>query len=190
MILFLKLCFKNLYRFFTEPAYRNFYLWVLLYSGKRRNSAFTMRFNGKDIIIPDALSFLWQYWDIYVEEFYYFESERENPVIFDVGSNIGMSILYFRKLFPASVIYGFEPDRKIFEILNKNIRTSSISGPKISLIQAAVWIHNDGIDFNVNGPDSSSIVYHSNPVNTSKVPSIRLNDLLEKENHIDFPIII
>jgi FkbM family methyltransferase len=186
MILFLKLCFKNLYRFFAEPAYRKFYFLVLLYSSKKRNSPFAMRLNGKEIIVQDALSFLWQYWDIYVEEFYYFFTKNESPVIFDIGSNIGMSILYFRNLYPSSIITGFEPDGKIFDTLTKNLQSSGLSDPEIILTRAAVWVHNDGIDLNSNSADSSSIVYPGNPVNSVKVPSIRLKDLLEKESHIDF----
>jgi FkbM family methyltransferase len=186
MILFLKLCFKNLYRFLTEPAYRNFFRMVLFHSGKKRNSAFSLRFNDRKIIAPDALSFLWQYWDIFVEEYYYFDTNSEKPVIFDIGSNIGMSILYFRKLYPSSVIYGFEPDGRMFEILSKNLLNSGLIDPGINLAHAAVWINNDGIDFHINGPDSSSIITGNNGANTISVPSVRLKDLLEKEKHIDF----
>lgn len=45
--------------------------------------------------------------------------KKKNPVIFDVGANIGQSIDRFKKLFPNSIIHSFEPQKKIFIILKK-----------------------------------------------------------------------
>jgi FkbM family methyltransferase len=186
MILFLKLCFKNLFRFLSEATYRKFFLLVLLHSGKKRNIPFKLRIHGRNIIVPDALSFLWQYWDIFVEEFYYFDTKSETPVIFDIGSNIGMSIIYFRELYPSAVIRGYEPDGNIFDALSKNLLQSGLSDPNIHLTRAAVWIHSDGIDFKINGPDSSSVISGMNKADSIKVPSIRLNEVLRETDHIDF----
>jgi FkbM family methyltransferase len=36
------------------------------------------------------------------------------PVIFDVGANIGSATIFFKKLFPDSQIYGFEPHHETF----------------------------------------------------------------------------
>jgi FkbM family methyltransferase len=43
------------------------------------------------------------------------------PVIIDCGGNIGLSVLYFKYLFPNSVITVFEPSPPVFEILKENI---------------------------------------------------------------------
>ena len=43
--------------------------------------------------------------------------KKEELNIFDVGANTGQSIERFRKIFPNSKIYSFEPDPKLFKIL-------------------------------------------------------------------------
>ena len=43
---------------------------------------------------------------------------NKNPIIFDVGANIGQSIRLFKNHFPSSQIYAFEP---IPECYQKNI---------------------------------------------------------------------
>ena len=43
--------------------------------------------------------------------------KNSKPVIFDVGANIGSKTLLFKKLFPQSRIYSFEPNPKCFEKL-------------------------------------------------------------------------
>ena len=47
---------------------------------------------------------------------------NKGSYVIDCGANIGMSITYFKRLYPKSKIIGFEPDPKIFETLKKNIR--------------------------------------------------------------------
>ncbi len=41
-------------------------------------------------------------------------------VIFDVGANIGQTTTKYRRLFPLSTIYSFEPFPQSFELLNKS----------------------------------------------------------------------
>lgn len=59
--------------------------------------------------------------EVLVSEVYYFKSERLNPVIVDGGSNIGLSIFYFKTLYPESRIIAFEPNPTLFNILQKNV---------------------------------------------------------------------
>lgn len=42
-----------------------------------------------------------------------------NPVVFDVGANIGQSILQYKKDFPLSTIYSFEANEVVLEQLRK-----------------------------------------------------------------------
>lgn len=42
------------------------------------------------------------------------------PVIFDVGANIGQSIALFRKAFPQGIIHSFEPNPETFATLRQN----------------------------------------------------------------------
>lgn len=55
---------------------------------------------------------------------YAFQTEAKRPFIIDLGANIGMSILFFKKMFPESRILAFEPDALNFEILSENVRAN------------------------------------------------------------------
>src|SRR3989344_3801784 len=72
------------------------------------------KFLGMEISFPDygVFSHLWR--EIFVMENYRFSVDVPNPVIIDAGSNIGMSVCYFKRCYPAAKIAGFEPDPESF----------------------------------------------------------------------------
>ena len=41
----------------------------------------------------------------------------DNPLIFDVGSNVGESLDFFLNLYEKPIIYSFEPQKESFDIL-------------------------------------------------------------------------
>jgi FkbM family methyltransferase len=43
------------------------------------------------------------------------------------GSNIGVSILFFKMLYPKARITGFEPDPFTFDLLTDNVRSNSLT---------------------------------------------------------------
>lgn len=45
---------------------------------------------------------------------------RPNPVVFDVGANVGQSVHNYRRLLPTSSIYSFEPSVSAFRQLEAN----------------------------------------------------------------------
>lgn len=47
--------------------------------------------------------------------------KREDPIIFDVGANIGTYTTWMAKHFPKGKIYAFEPQRLVFQILCGNM---------------------------------------------------------------------
>src|SRR5215467_13838161 len=67
----------------------------------------------------DAISFL--FGEIFLRGEYLFASKSPSPVILDCGANIGMASLFFKWLYPQSVVYAFEPDKNTFLMLQKNI---------------------------------------------------------------------
>ena len=69
----------------------------------------------------DSESFINQYIDIFEKDTLHFKTDKDDPLIIDCGANIGMSITYFKRLYPKSKIIGFEPDPKIFETLKKTL---------------------------------------------------------------------
>src|SRR5438445_10560585 len=52
---------------------------------------------------------------------YYVPSGLRPRIILDVGSNIGASIIYFRRQFPDANILGFEPHPDTFRVLQENV---------------------------------------------------------------------
>ena len=132
----------------------------------------------------DSSSFVSMYEEIFIKGIYKFKSQKENPVILDCGSNVGLSVINFKKQFPKAKITAFEPDVKIYESLVANINAQGFS--EVEAVNKAVWIHNDKITFQVQGGLSGSIAETSidSASQTIEIPCIRLADLLDKE--IDF----
>jgi FkbM family methyltransferase len=74
--------------------------------------------------------------EIFSENCYYIEMEKEDPVIVDAGAHIGMASLYFKMLFPESRIIAFEPVPESMAILKKNIEENQLSN--VELVEAVV----------------------------------------------------
>jgi FkbM family methyltransferase len=122
------------------------------------------------------------YRDLFENELYRFISANDSPLIIDCGSNIGLSVIYYKQLFPKARIIAFEPDRGNFQVLKKNVESNSFKD--VELNEAAVWITNGDITFQSNESEGSHI--QENSTSGITVRSVRLNDLLEKETEIDF----
>jgi FkbM family methyltransferase len=45
--------------------------------------------------------------------------ERDNPLILDVGANLGSSVAFYRRLFPNARVIAFEPDPETFQRLRR-----------------------------------------------------------------------
>ncbi len=66
--------------------------------------------------------------EIFVENCYAFEASRGDPLVFDCGSNIGLSVLYFKHRYPAARVVAFEPSPHTFRILEENLRRNAVCG--------------------------------------------------------------
>jgi FkbM family methyltransferase len=60
--------------------------------------------------------------EIFVDNEYDFDLPYSPEIIFDLGSNVGLSVIYFRLKYPNAKIYAFEPDPETFKKLRKNIK--------------------------------------------------------------------
>lgn len=69
--------------------------------------------------------------DIFVRQPYYFVTEKPDPLIVDCGSNIGTSILYFKKLYPEARIIAFEPFEEAFEKLRENVESNKLKNVRL-----------------------------------------------------------
>lgn len=82
--------------------------------------------------------------EIFIDQEYAFTSRNKKPFIIDCGSHIGLSILYFKNIYPHARILGFEPNPENFRILQKNIRENKLEG--ITVLNAALS-EKEGKDF-------------------------------------------
>jgi FkbM family methyltransferase len=124
---------------------------------------------GFDFTFVDSVSFLSQYSEIFIKQILNFETKNKQPYIIDCGSNVGISILYFKKTYPNAEIIGFEPDKNIFSTLKENIANSKLSN--IFLLNKGLWNKGGKIYFNEEGADGGRILkkISSPPINTKTV---------------------
>lgn len=165
----------------TPPSRNRFWKDKLL--RKKRFEAYTTTFKGRTLHVHDQASFRLGYHELFEEEVYRFGSTKANPHIIDCGSNIGMSIIYFKSLFPGSKIIGFEADPYVFSFLEKNVQSFSFND--VTVINKAVWDANDeSLSFLAEGGAGGRVQEKSEQFKFVNVKTARLKDYLTKE--IDF----
>jgi FkbM family methyltransferase len=138
------------------------------------------RILGMDVAFLDHYWLVEMFEEIFLRRQYSFESAEEQPLIVDVGSNIGLSILFFKRLFPAAAIIGFEPDPAAFRLLRRNVDANRLRD--VSLLNAAVYDGADSVQL-YGDPTTPGSPQHSTRRGrvggTSKeVPATRLSDHL------------
>jgi len=144
----------------------------------RYNEAETKLF-GKTFALADAPSFFSMYDEIIKKEAYTFKTNAKNPYIIDCGANIGLSVIFFKRLYPNAEIIAFEPDEKIANILQKNMNSFACSNVKI--VRKALSDKEDvEIDFFSEGADGGRISV-SGDMSNRKVSTTRLLPYLNKE---------
>ena len=136
----------------------------------------------KNIKVPDAASFLFMKKEIFEKEIYKFRTDNSAPYILDCGANIGLSIIYFKKLFPNAKIIGFEPDEEIFSMLKHNLEVFKLSN--ITLKKRAVWSSETTLRFFSEGADAGRVTEGGHNMTQKEVKTVRLKDYLQEP--IDF----
>ena len=122
------------------------------------------------------------YKELFLDEIYNFTATSPAPYIIDCGANIGLSVLYFKNLYPNATLLAFEPDADNYSLLLKNIEANRLSN--VECRQSAVWIHNEFISFTSDGTQGSSITTQPS-INTVKIKAERLADIISTRK-VDF----
>lgn len=86
-------------------------------------SNFTFKYNDSDSLIEIFSG-------IFTSNPYYFVANKNNPVIIDVGANIGDTLLYFKYLYPDSAVVCFEPHPEAYKLLTENISRNHFKNVK------------------------------------------------------------
>jgi FkbM family methyltransferase len=139
-------------------------------------------FLGKRFYVVDACTFLGGKKEIFDKNIYDFNSDTTSPYIIDCGANIGLSVIYFKSIFPNAKIKAFEPDQKIFETLKKNVDSFGLRD--VEVFQEAIWTENGVIEFKIEGGFSGRIPKPDDLKGIVRVKSTRLKELLKES--VDF----
>ncbi|PIZ54184.1 FkbM family methyltransferase [Candidatus Uhrbacteria bacterium CG_4_10_14_0_2_um_filter_41_21] len=148
-----------------------------------RYTTFATTYPGFLCTVADKSSFLYMHEEISEKEIYRFACTTEKPFIIDCGSNIGLSVIYFKKLFPTAEIIAFEPDPNIYNILQKNIAAAKIA-TDVTVVQACLGDSDKKIKFYSDGADGGSITSSDVSTRTIEVPQQRLDTYVNKP--VDF----
>jgi FkbM family methyltransferase len=149
-----------------------------------------VRFLNRIIRIVDIASFQFIQKEIFEQEIYKFESKKKSPYIIDCGANIGLSVIYFKTLFPDSEIVAFEPDNKVFDVLQLNIKSFDLTN--VELIKKACWHKETVLKFFSEGADGGRAASELDKKNIIEVETIRLRKFLNKgvDSATESPIIL
>lgn len=123
------------------------------------------------------------YEDIFVNRVYDFEAQRPDPRILDCGTNIGMSVLYFKQRYPLASVVGFEPDPTILPFLRENLDRNSVTG--VEVVHAALGARPGTLILNSDGGAASHLEGYEPEGDatdwaTFEVPCVRLSDYLDE----------
>src|SRR6266550_1464004 len=100
---------------------------------------------GYKIHFFDYETFAILFEEVYVPDVYYFSAASTRPFVIDCGSNIGLAVLYFKKLYPDCKITAFEADDVTFKMLERNVSANGLKN--VTLVNKAVYDSKGAITF-------------------------------------------
>lgn len=124
--------------------------------------------------------------EILINEDYFFECNKDAPKILDCGSNFGLSIFYFKQLFPKSEIIAFEPDPTIRDILKENIQNNEWDN--VTLLPYALSDKEEILKFHKTSIDSmAGSLTERRKIHGDKIESIDV-ETKRLSNYLKYPI--
>jgi FkbM family methyltransferase len=130
-------------------------LQMILIRLHRRYEPFVTNYPGFPCSVIDKSSFLSAYHEIFEREIYKFETSNPKPRIVDCGANIGLSVLYFKKLYPDATITAFEPDPRALAALRANVL--AIKASDVTIVPQAVAKSDGTLQFFSEGADGGRV---------------------------------
>lgn len=122
------------------------------------------------------------YYEVFIDNGYRFEADTEAPRILDCGSHIGLSVLYFKLLYPRARITAFEPNPAVFQVLQANVAENGLT--EVELVPAALSDQEGTVPFIVNRDGTRNWTWGSSVVPQTwhdptqnrivQVPTVRL----------------
>tara|TARA_B100000035_G_scaffold289340_2_gene275665 strand:+ start:2729 stop:3493 length:765 start_codon:yes stop_codon:yes gene_type:complete len=105
---------------------------------------------------------------------------KNDPLIFDVGSNVGQSVVKFKKIWPEATIHCFEPQIECWELLDK----LSKDNDGVIINKFAVGRSNEEKkEFFTH--DLNSGISGFNKINLRSSDSIDLNEIIDQDSKVE-----
>jgi FkbM family methyltransferase len=123
-------------------------------------------------------SFLWAHHEIWKRQIYHFVTAELQPLIIDGGANVGLSVVYFKWLFPNSRLIAFDADPRVFQTLSENVKSFGLSD--VTLYNNAVLTEKIGpVCFRPDGADGGRVDLTAGD-GQSNVESVSLRPMLQE----------
>jgi len=91
--------------------------------------------------------------EIFIDQNYYFPATAEAISIIDCGTNIGVSLLYFRTQAPNAQIIAFEPNPHTFALVSQNVAANNL---QVTLHNVGLGSHSQAMTFFTDVRDLAS----------------------------------
>jgi len=173
---------KHVYFFLTSPVYRQVCRYYSQFSHAERfverSIVLSVDSDKQQVCVPDAASFVSQYEEIFYNKIYDLPSEPKK--VLDLGANIGLSVLWMKRRFPASEIMAIEADPKIFTYLKSNTRPCQ----GVTLRNVAVWDEPSELYFQSEGADGGRV--NSDGSDGVRVEAVDIRSILQEEGPFEF----
>jgi FkbM family methyltransferase len=147
---------------------------------QRENGLVRVPVAGFDVAGFSVSSLAYLHREIFVELEYWFRARRRDPFIVDGGSNIGMSVLFFKSLYPDSRVLAFEPAKRAHELLVRNVEANGLRG--VDVRHAALGGENAAVQFFEDPDDPATFRMSTRPEripgSSTSVTQERLSDSL------------
>lgn len=159
-----------------------YFLWYssferMLFDSKSKKEGEIKLFEKK-FYFHHGLAFYDTHRELFKNNIYEFKTNKISPVIIDCGANMGLSVLYFSRLYPNAKILAFEPDETVLPFLERNIQSQNIQN--VELFRKAVWTKEVELSFYTDNGLGGRVGIEYNNQTPTKIKSVRLRDFLDQ----------
>ena len=149
--------FLNIWSTYKTPlAWRIIFDWLWILVANRFlavGSSGTAKLAGFSVNYGHRGSFYGMFKEIFIDQNYLIRPTQEEITIIDCGTNIGMSVLYFKLLAPNAKVIAFEPNPDTFNIIKDNVGKNNLD---VKLYNVGLGKEQGELPFYTDMGDSSS----------------------------------
>ncbi|SIR40687.1 methyltransferase, FkbM family [Pontibacter lucknowensis] len=111
----------------------------------RPDGLIQIQFEGYTMVSYSYVTIIELYIEIFIKQAYRFETTIARPIIIDCGANMGMSLLYFKRLYPQCEVWAYEANPDAFTLLQLNVALNKLEG--IHLFNYVLSDTDEEVDF-------------------------------------------